>query len=352
MNAGEPDVLAPKRGCAGFVVLNRPKALNALTLPMLRAIGAALDALERDAGVTRVVFTASAGRAFCAGGDLRALYAQGRAGEHEAQLRMWREEYRLNRRIKRFAKPVVALTDGIVMGGGMGLCAHGAAWIVGENLAFAMPEVGIGFFPDVGATWLLPRLPSGVGAYLALTGARLGAGDALAVGLAQAHVPVARFAELASALEAPGDVAAIVARFAAPAPPSALPAQAEAIAHCFAAPNCAEVHAALARVGSQFADQAALAMAAKSPTSLAIALRQMQVGGTLSFEAALQAEFRIVSRLARGHDFYEGVRAAIVDKDGRPDWRPNALADVAPAEVDRHFAPLGAGELHFSGGPP
>ena len=196
----EPEVRVEKGGCAGLIVLNRPKALNALTLGMVRAIAAALDEWERDETIARVVVTGAGGRAFCAGGDIRQLYEQGRAGDHAAQLTFWLEEYRLNRRIKRYSKPYVALVDGVVMGGGVGLSAHGAHLVAGEGFAFAMPEVGIGFFPDVGATYLLPRLPDLAGVYLAMTGARAGAGDAAALGLAQAVVPSARIGELAKAL--------------------------------------------------------------------------------------------------------------------------------------------------------
>src|SRR3984957_3600157 len=197
----EPEVLAEKRGSAGFLILNRPKALNALNLNMVRLIAAALDDWERDDAVARVVITGAGGRAFCAGGDIRLLYEQGRAGDHAAQLAFWREEYQLNRRIKRYSKPYVALVDGIVMGGGVGVSAHGAHLVAGEGFTFAMPEVGIGVFPDVGGSYLLPRLPHRAGLYLALTGAKMGASDALALGLAQALVASSRMGEPATALE-------------------------------------------------------------------------------------------------------------------------------------------------------
>jgi enoyl-CoA hydratase len=346
----EPEVLVERRGCAGLLVLNRPKALNALTLGMVRAIAAALDEWERDETIARVVATAAGGRAFCAGGDIRLLYEQGRAGDHAAQLTFWREEYQLNRRIKRYSKPFVALADGVVMGGGVGLSAHGARLVAGEGFAFAMPEVGIGFFPDVGATYLLPRLPHRVGVYLALTGARAAAGDALALGLAQAVVPSERIGELAAALADRRPIDSIVARFALPAAASPLVAQGALIENCFVLSTPAQIVAALgaaASVGSAFAKAAQEAMLAKSPTSQAIALRQMAIGGALSFEEALTVEFRIVSRICRGHDFYEGVRALIVDKDNRPQWRPAVADAVSKAAVDAYFAPLGDSDLVF-----
>jgi enoyl-CoA hydratase len=346
----EPEVRIERRGRAGSIVLNRPKALNALNLGMVRAIAAALDAWERDDSVTRIIVTGAGGRAFCAGGDIRWLYEQGRAGDHAAQLAFWREEYQLNRRIKRYPKPYVALVDGIVMGGGVGVSAHGAWLIAGDHFAFAMPEVGIGFFPDVGASFLLPRLPHRAGAYLALTGARIGASDALALGLARAAAPSARIGELAAALEDRGSIDAIVAEFALPAPASPLLAQGAWIEACFAHSTPAQIIAALAEGAAAdlpVAKATREAMRAKSPTSQAIALRQMELGRSLSFEEAMMMEFRIVSRICRGHDFYEGVRALIVDKDNRPDWRPSAADAVSKAAIDAYFAPLGQSELTF-----
>jgi enoyl-CoA hydratase len=344
----EPEVLVEKRGCGGFLVLNRPKALNALNLNMVRLISEALDEWERDEAVTRVVITGAGGRAFCAGGDIRLLYEQGKAGDHAAQLSFWREEYQLNRRIKRYSKPYVALADGIVMGGGVGLSAHGARLVAGESFAFAMPEVGIGFFPDVGASYFLPRLPHHAGFYLALTGARIGAGDALALGLAHAVVAAARIGALATALESPEPIDTIIAQFALPTPAAPLLEHAALIEACFDRPSLREVIAALeaaANGGSSFAKTALDAMLTKSATSEAIALRQAQTGGALSFEQVMAMEFRIVSRICRGHDFYEGVRAVIVDKDNKPKWRPATPEGVSSADVDAYFAPLDENEL-------
>ncbi len=188
----EAEALVERRGRAGVIVLNRPQALNALTLTMVRLIAAALDEWEGDRAVDRIVFLGAGERAFCAGGDIRRLYELGRAGDHDAQLTFWREEYQLDRRIKTYPKPIVALVDGIVMGGGVGLAMHAAHTVASERFVFAMPEVGIGFFPDVGAAWLLPRLPSRAGVYFALSGLRADAGDAVAFGLAQTFVPERR----------------------------------------------------------------------------------------------------------------------------------------------------------------
>ena len=229
----EAEALVERRGRAGVIVLNRPKALNALTLTMVRLIAAALDEWESDAAVDRIVLLGAGERAFCAGGDIRRLYELGRAGDHDAQLTFWREEYQLDRRIKTYPKPIVALVDGIVMGGGVGLAMHAAHTVASERFVFAMPEVGIGFFPDVGAAWILPRLPFRAGVYFALTGLRADAGDALALGLAKTFVPSAAFPALAQALESEEPLEEALARFAAPPPRSALSDEAKAIETCF-----------------------------------------------------------------------------------------------------------------------
>jgi enoyl-CoA hydratase len=349
----DPDVIVERRGAAGFITLNRPKALNALDLGMVRTIAKALDEFERDDRIARIVVAGAGGRAFCAGGDVKLLYEQGRAGNQRSQLAFWREEYILNRRIKRYPKPYVALIDGIVMGGGVGLSAHGSHVVASERYLFAMPEVGIGFFPDVGATYVLPRLPHRVGRYFALTGERAGAGDALAFGLADAYAPSARMGELAQALESAAPTEEILSRFKETSPVSALFVEAALIERGFAAETivgCLEALEAAAEEGASLAKTALAAMLAKSPTSQAIALRQMQIGASLSFEEAMEVEFRIVSRICRGVDFYEGVRAVIVDKDNRPEWRPARAADVKSANIDAYFAPLGADDLKFPAG--
>ena len=352
----EPETLIERRGRAGVIVLNRPKALNALTLNMVRIISAALDAFERDAGVELVIVRGAGDRAFCAGGDIRKLYDQGRAGDHAAQLTFWREEYILNQRIKRYPKPYVALIDGIVMGGGVGMSLHGSQRVAGEKCVFAMPEVGIGFFPDVGGTWILPRVPKRLGVYLAVAGLRANAGDMLALGLATSYTPSAKMAALEADLAtSPAPIDEILASYAAPSPPSPLMAGAEPIQAAFEKLDAASISEALrlaASRGSELALRGYEAMASKSPTSQAIALRQMELGANLDFEEAMRVEYRIVSRICRGHDFYEGVRATIIDKDNRPAWRPAAGEVVSPEAIDSYFASLGADELDFGSARP
>ena len=345
--AVEAEALIERRGVAGVVILNRPQALNALTLTMVRLIAAALEAWERDPGVTRVVLLAAGDKAFCAGGDIRRLYELGRAGDHARQLTFWREEYQLNERIKSYPKPIVALIDGIVMGGGVGISVNAAACrVAGGRFVFAMPEVGIGFFPDVGATFVLPRLPHKAGIYMGLTGFRASAGDALALGLADAFVPSDAFDALAEALEVDAPIRGVLDRFAAKAPPAELIAEAQRLESCFSLDTRADILEALLdaeRNALTSAARARAAMLEKSPTSHAIALRQMKIGPALDFKEALRVEFRIVSRVCRGRDFYEGVRALIVDKDNRPRWSQ----PPTEGEVDSYFAPLGEEELTF-----
>jgi enoyl-CoA hydratase len=301
---------------------------------------------ERDDAVAHVVITASGGRAFSAGGDLRSLYELGRAGRYEEALAYFRDEYTLNTRIKRYRKPYIALIDGIVMGGGVGVSAHGWLRVAGDRFSFAMPEVSIGFFPDVGATWLLPRLPGELGTFCALTGERLGAADAVAAGIASRRVPSARFPDLLEGLCAIGEAAALldlIDRFALETGETKLPRA--AIDRLFAGERVEDVLAALdaEAAGGAFADFAratATTIRSKSPLSLKIALKQMRLGPDLHFEACMRTEFRIVSRVVRGHDVYEGIRAVIVDKDQAPRWQPATLEAVSDAEVARYFAPL------------
>lgn len=347
----EAEILFAQSGTAGVVTLNRPQALNAVTHGMVRALARQLGQWAKDAAITRVVITAAGERAFSAGGDIRALYDFGRSERQERALQFWRDEYVLNTLIKRYPKPYVALINGIVMGGGVGVSVHGSHRVAGDRLQFAMPEVGIGFFPDVGATWFLPRMPGETGAYCALTGDRFGPADAVAAGLATHRIASARFSDLIEGLTGTVSVDALLAAFAEPAGEGPIMARKTAIDRLFAGESVEAILAALereARSGSAdaaWAEKTAATMRTKSPLSLKIALAQVRRGANWDFETCMRTEFRIVSRIIHGVDFYEGVRAVIVDKDNKPRWRPAGLADVPEAEVARHFAPLGENEL-------
>jgi len=338
----EPEVLCEKRGSAGLIVLNRPKALNALSLDMVRGMASALDAWEKDPTVTRIVVSGAGEKAFCAGGDIRSLHDLGKAGNHAEALTFWREEYVLNHRIKTYPKPYVALVDGIVMGGGVGVSLHGTVRVAGDRWLFAMPEVGIGFFPDVGGTYALPRLPGATGMWLALTGARIRRADAAALGLATHAVPTAAMDELRESLVAGEDIETAIARFAAPAEPAPHASSRAVIDRCFSAPTVSEILARLDAEApvSEFAAEAAATMRTKSPTSLRLTHAQMLRGAALDFAAAMKLEYRMVTRILEGHDFYEGIRAVVIDKDQKPEWNPPTLDGVSDAAIARYFEPL------------
>jgi enoyl-CoA hydratase len=337
----EPEIICEKRGHAGVVTLNRPRALNALTLGMVRGLSTALDAWEHDGEIRHVVVVGAGEKAFCAGGDIRLLHDLGKTGRVDEMRNFWREEYILNARIKSYPKPYIAIIDGIVMGGGVGVSLHGSHRVAGERYLFAMPEVGIGFFPDVGATYALPRLPGATGTWLAVSGDRVGQADAIALGLATHAVMSSDQPGLMAALVAGEAVDDALARCSAPVPASSLVANRALIDHCFGAPTVETIVARLeAANDDRFAQRLLEGLSTKSPTSMKLALAQMQAGGSLSFAEAMQLEFRIVSRIARGHDFYEGVRAVIVDKDQKPAWVPPRLEDVNAEMIALYLAPL------------
>ena len=345
MNA-EGEILFARRGVAGIVTLNRPQALNALTFSMVLALRAQLDHWASEARVRHVLIRAAGERAFCAGGDIRALYDLHQAGRIDEVIEFWAQEYPLNAAIKHYNKPYVALVDGLVMGGGVGVSMHGALRIAGDRFAFAMPEVGIGFFPDVGATFLMPRLPGKIGTYLALTGNRLGPADAVAFGLATHHVPSARFGALLDALCKSDDLGKTLAGFVVDAGPASLLPLVKLIDRAFAGATIEAILAALdqeaagAGADASFAREQAALIRTKCPLSLKIALEQMKRGASLDFDQAMRTEFRIVNRVARGQNFYEGVRAAVLDKDNAPRWNPATLAEVSAEAVAAQFAPL------------
>ena len=341
----DTDIQFERRGAAGIVTLNRPQALNAVTHAMVRALAAKLGEWARDPAVTRVLITA-AQRAFSAGGDIRALYELGKANRHAEALHFWRDEYALNTLIKRYPKPYVALIDGIVMGGGVGISIHGSHRVAGDKFQFAMPEVGIGFFPDVGATWFLPRMPGELGTYCALTGERMRNADAIAAGIATHYVSSTRFPELMDALCGTVPVDAVVSAFAEKLGIGPVSIYRQAIDRLFSGDSVEGIVQALDREAILRSSEAGWAGATsagirgKSPTSLRIALAQLRHGKDWSFTDCMKAEYRIVSRIIYGHDFYEGVRAVIIDKDNAPRWKPERLAQVTDADVDSHFAPL------------
>ena len=336
------DVHLRKEGALGHITLNRPKALNALTLDMVAAMLTALRGWANDPDIEAVVIDAVPGRAFCAGGDIRAIYESGRARDGKAA-QFFTTEYTLNAAIHYFPKPYIGLIDGLVMGGGAGVTMHGAIRVVSENAVFAMPETAIGIFPDIGASHFLNRLPGRIGLYLALTGARISHADMVYAGLASHFVPAAKFPEIAPRLAQGEDAASVLGALAGEPGESALARHRAAIDRVFAAPTLEEILAALDREG-EWGRAAKILLLRASPTSLKLTFRQMRENAGADLETRLATDYRIASRILEGHDFYEGVRAAIIDKDQAPHWHPDSLVAVSDAEIVRYFAPLGPAE--------
>lgn len=333
----EPEVLFERRGHAGVITLNRPKALNALTLNMVRAMTPELKAWAVDDRIQTVVVRGAGDRAFSAGGDVRALYESGRDRTSYAS-DFWAEEYRLDTLIKEFPKPYVALIHGLVMGGGVGVSFNGSHRVVCETTTFAMPETGIGLFPDVGGTFFLPRLAGRMGLYLALTGARLKAPELRHLGLA---THVARFDEFDAILDVLArEPAQHALRPWADSVPDPIETLQRQVDYHFGGGSVEQILASLDADSDEWAQATANTIRSKSPTSLKIAFRQMELGLAKSFRDCMQIEFRLTERIQRGHDFYEGVRATIIDKDGAPKWVPATLEDVKPWLLDDYFAPL------------
>ncbi len=355
----EPEILFHQNANAGVVTLNRPQALNAVTHQMVLKLHAQLRQWQHDPSIKCVIIKAAEGRAFSAGGDIRDLYQRGMAGKPHLQF-FW-DEYRLNAYINEYPKPYIALIDGIVMGGGVGVSFHGSHRVAGDNISFAMPEVGIGFFPDVGGSYFLPRLPGETGLYLALTGNRIKKDDLLWSGLVTHYCTSERLDALEQMLCETDDVEAVLSPFAAVEAASELSRNQAAIDEVFATSSLMEVIDNLeisanssANVTSAWAQKTLSTIESKSPTSLAIAFRQMREGRNLDMRQCMQLEYRIVSRVLSGHEFYEGIRAAIVDKDNAPQWQPATIAALDPAAIAANFAPLDgengtcAGELVFT----
>jgi enoyl-CoA hydratase len=341
------DILLSREGALGHITLNRPKALNALTHEMCASILARLHEWAHEPGVNAVLIDAVPGRAFCAGGDLRAIYETGKKDDGRAQA-FFTTEYRMNAAVKHFPKPYVALIDGIAFGGGVGVSVHGSHRVASENALFAMPETGIGLYPDVGGSYFLPRLPGELGMFLALTGARIGPSDMVYAGIATHFIPAAKCAAIAPRLKQGEAVDSVLESLKENPGPAALADHRAAIDRVFSAPS---VEAVLERLGREDAwgKETATLLAANSPTSLKLTFRQMREGRSLDFDSCMRMEYRLTNRVLEGHDFYEGVRVTLFDKGQRPNWQPPRLGAVSDAAIARYFAPLGDKELIVTG---
>ena len=340
------EVLIRREGRAGRITMNRPQALNALTHSMVGKIRTALDAWQVDPSVELVVLDGTGDRALCAGGDVRSLYDSQAQGSEFAR-NFWRDEYRLNALIGRYPKPYIAIQEGIVMGGGIGLSGHASHRIVTERSRLAMPETGIGLIPDVGGTWLLARAPGESGMYLGLTGDSMTAADAVHARFSDSFVPSDKRDALTDRLIDPkgGDVAQLIGAFAQDAGPSGLAARSTEIDGAFSGESVEDILAALAQLSSDWAKEASAALRQKSPKALKLTLAAIRGARTLrSLEQALTVEFRLTVRLFEDGEFPEGVRALIVSKDKNPKWSPPELARISDDFVRSYLAPLPASE--------
>jgi enoyl-CoA hydratase len=337
------DIHFRREGRLGRITLNRPKTLNALTHRMCVAMFEQLRLWRDDPDIGAVVVDAVEGRAFCAGGDIRAIYQMGKRGDGSAA-EFFASEYRLNAAVKHFPKPYIALINGIAMGGGVGISIHGSYRVAAENALFAMPETAIGLFPDVGGTYALPRLPGALGMYLALTGNRLGPADMRYAKIATDYVTAAKFGEIVQRLANGEDADAILLGIAGEPGPPPLAAHRDSIARAFAQHSVEAILEALGQEG-EWGRQIADLLSLRSPTSLKLTFRAMRQGRNMDFDSCMRMEYRLTLRALEGHDFYEGVRAAVIDKDQRPNWQPRSLAAVGDAAIEHYFAALDVTEL-------
>jgi len=347
---GQGDITIAAEGCAGVVSLTRPRALNALTTAMRAEIAGGFARWGRDPQIYAAIISSATDRAFCAGGDIREIAEWGRACPADAR-RSLAEEYALNWQLDCFSKPTVSLIDGVVMGSGVGISLYGTHRVAGERYRFAMPETGIGLFPDDGVSWAFAAMPDEIGMYLALTGRSIGRADAYRLGLVTHCIAAARFGEIHAALRAADPVdPALDGRHADPGP-GELDVVRPIIARCFSAGS---VEAIVERLRAERGDGAAWAEAViaelskHSPTSLKIAHRHVRSVRGLDLRATLVQDFRVACRCLEAHDFYEGVRAALIDRDRSPRWLPERLEDVSDAILDSYFAPLGADDLSLA----
>lgn len=340
------DLLSQVRGGIGWITLNRPAALNALSLNMIRNLAQLLKEWEMDPSVRAILIQGSGEKAFCAGGDIRAVYEAKRKGDLETCDAFFREEYTLNAHIHTYSKPYIALIDGIAMGGGLGVSVNGTHRIVTERALLAMPETGIGFFPDVGATTFLNSAPDAVGLYLGLTGTRLKAEDALMAGLATHFLPSSAMSSFKEDLRQGKPLEDAFAGYCQdPQEKGFLEHHSDMIQTHFNKSSLKAIIESLAEDLSPFAQNTYNTLMSKSPTSLAVVFQQLREGKMLSFTARMELEFRLSQHFMEGHDFMEGVRAVLIDKDHLPHWKPARLENLKDQDINTYFDSLGEREL-------
>lgn len=329
------NVLACRDRRIGRIRLNRTAALNALDLGMIRGIRTALEAWRSEPAIHAVVIESADPRAFSAGGDVRAMRSAALAGDDDTIFSFFSEEYALNLAIAEYPKPYIAIVDGIAMGGGIGISVHGSVRIATEHAIFAMPETAIALFPDIGASYLLPRLPGALGTWLAITGTRLTGADAAHAGLATHFVPRTRLPALSAALASDG--AGVLAAFAEPLPPFSFASPRPVIDRVFSAPSVPALLERLAAEPGPNGGDTLAAIRTFSPSSIAWSFEVLRRGAASSLRDALATELRLVRRVVRHPDFAEGVRAMVIDKDHKPRWTPTTIEDIDPALIQAMF---------------
>lgn len=347
MEHSDDEVLVERRGALGHIILNRPRAINALTHGMVKTMSYALDQWERDDTVKTVLLSGAGERGLCAGGDIVGIYHDAIAGG-DGTRQFWHDEYYLNARIANYPKPFVAFMDGIVLGGGIGISAHAAVRVVTERTRFGMPEVGIGFAPDVGGTWLLSRAPGELGTHLGLTGGMGSGADAIALGFADHYVPADWLPALTTALESiPADAA--IATVATEAPNPTLFVQQRWIDECYAGDDALVIVDRLLKSSVSEARAVAALILAKSPTGISVTLEAIRRASTMgSLEEVLNQDYRVSTTFLEGTELVEGIRAQVIDKDRAPRWSPPTLGEVKRSTIETYFAHRGAGELGLS----
>jgi len=334
-------------GKAGRITLTRPEALNAMTYEMCMGIGKALDQWERDDKIELIIIDAEGSKSFCAGGDIADLYKTGKAGDYTYGQKFWADEYRINAKIKNYPKPYVAIMDGIVMGGGVGISAHGSHRIVTENTMFAMPECGIGLVPDVGGNLFLSRAKGAIGEYLGSTGARLKASDCIYAGIADSFVSEDELSNLIEALEQDGDVS-IIKKFSHECVAGDLALNQKTIDTHFSKTDAVEIITSLEDGGNEWETNTAKLMRRNCPLSVACAIeivREARKADTI--QEILKLEYRFTYRSMSHGDFIEGIRAQIIDKDRKPKWNPSTLEELTQDKINSMLQTLGAHELTF-----
>jgi enoyl-CoA hydratase len=332
------------KGNIGLITLTRQQALNALNHSMFLALGKQLTEWDQSNTIKAVVIRAAEGRAFCAGGDIRYAY-QLKKNNDPTLPNFFHDEYVMNKIIHHFSKPYIAFMDGITMGGGVGISIHGSHRVATERLVFSMPETGIGFYPDVGTTYFLSRYPHKIGFYLGLTGVRIGPDDCIALGITQEiirHDDLEKVLQslIATALPDKNSVTQILKSFSQPVGPSKLLENQTEIEKCFSKNSIEEILESLEQSASEWSLNTLAILKSKCPTSLKVTLRALQEAEKLNFDACMKMEYRITIHFIQGFNFFEGIRAVVIDKDQSPKWQPPTLVEVKPDQVKAYFSPL------------